>query len=132
MLPLRKGLFSREEQARVSATRGLLLLAELGESQSLESLGVPVEESMGLLRRCFQSPSAVRSTYYMGLVSLYETSSNMREEVLGALMQHLERYCTPMRNAVPPLLLSRTLERQKREGRISPSREFSFRSSKCS
>ena len=95
---LRKALFSREEDARMVAVQGFLLLAQ-GNLGAPSASGMPHEqdplalEMIGQLRRTMTQQVQMRERLYDGLCHVVRAKPYLIDDVAGALFPQLQKYC---------------------------------------
>lgn len=139
VLPLRKALFSRSEQARTIAVEGLIMLLQLhtkvrnnegggsalgltdegNTDSSMTSSGCSftVAEGFSLLRRCLTQQAAVRSRLYVGILgalSEEHAGEALMSHAVTMFSGHLKRFVNPSPQAgAAPIILSRALDQQQ-------------------
>lgn len=99
---LRKALFSREEDARMVALEGFLLLAQGNLSVASASASKNAEahqqdplalELIGQLRRTMAQQVQMRERFYDGLCDVVRAKPYLIEDVAATLFPQLQRYC---------------------------------------
>jgi hypothetical protein len=95
---LRKALFSREEDARMVAVQGFLLLAQ-GNLGAPSAPGMPHEqdplalEMIGQLRRTMTQQVQMRERLYDGLCDVVRAKPYLIDDVASALFPQLQKCC---------------------------------------
>ena len=102
ILLLRKAMFHREEELRLTAVHGFLQLlhgtAEVTEATSngaSSTVSVSLQfqlELLGFIRRSFSQQASIRSVLYDGLVVVFEQQSQLRELISELLTNQLRHY----------------------------------------
>ena len=104
VLLLRKAMFNREEDMRLTAVHGFLLLlqasaarpaAEAASSRADAAGSGAVQfqlEVLGFIRRSFTQQASIRRALYSGLVPAFEQLPQLRESILELLVGQLRQY----------------------------------------
>ena len=102
MIILRKAVFSREEDARMVALQGFLLLAQgnfggahsSGPSEmTIQNRDTLALEIIGQLRRTMSHQVQMRERLYDGLCEVVTAKPSLTEDVAAALLPQLQKYC---------------------------------------
>ena len=100
VLLLRKAMFNREEETRLTAVQGFLLLLQAsaaGGHADAAAAGADSNvqfqlEVLGFIRRSFTQQASIRRALYEGLPLAFERLPTLREMILELLLAQLRQY----------------------------------------
>lgn len=110
ILVLRKSIFSREQNARLIAVSGfLLLLQTLTETQQSENVSF---EILSFLKRCLSQQASIRETLYKGLSDIFITMPFLAEPIFDILLSQIKKYLT---SNPPGIVLEACLDKDSQQ-----------------